>query len=213
MTLNKRMLSLAREYALRLRRALFFAISTLLLCCALMAWAIKESNNAQQNFNGATQQLSQAQARINKSTEEERELKNDLAQYHHLVNLGMVGPERRLDWIDSIAMIKSQRKLFDINYTLEAQKPADYPGLIASKADYTILVSRLKLNMQLLHENDLMHFLEDFTTATKTITLLRQCKLFRHVSEGTAFGKVRLRAECVLDLLTAQEQRRLDGIR
>jgi hypothetical protein len=110
-------------------------------------------------------------------------------------------------------MIKSQRRLFDISYTLEAQKPADYPELIASKTDYAIRVSRLKLNMQLLHENDLVHFFDDFSEAARTITSLRECKLLRNITEGAAPGIGRLRAECVLDLLTVREGRRLDDIR
>jgi hypothetical protein len=212
MTQVKRPLRLATEYAQRLFRPLFVAITTLLLSVTLMAWTIRESDTAQQHLNAATNQLAQAQSRISKSNEEERELRNDLLQYQRLVNLGMVGPERRLDWIDSIAMIKSQRRLFDISYTLEAQKPADYPGLITSKAEYAILVSRLKLNMQLLHENDLVHFFDDFSAAARTMTSLQECKLMRHVNEGVATGKARLRAECVLDLLTAREARRPDDI-
>lgn len=213
MTLVKRPLSLAREYAQRLLRPLVVALTTLLLSSILMAWAIRESTTAQQHLHAATNQLAQAQSRISKSNEEERALRDDLLQYQRLVNLGMVGPERRLDWIDSIAMIKSQRRLFDISYTLEAQKPADYPGLIASKAENAILVSRLKLNMQLLHENDLLYFFDDFSASARTMTSLRGCKLARNVNEGAVPDKARLRAECVLDLLTARQARRPDDIR
>ena len=73
-------------------------------------------------------QRTEVQTRLARANEEEREIKANLQQYQALAARGIVGEEKRLDWIDTITAIKNERQLFNISYNIEPQKPLDYPG-------------------------------------------------------------------------------------
>ena len=147
-----------------------------------------------------------AQERVLRVAEEEREIRDDLVYYDQMRQRGVVGEQSRLDWIESIARIKNDRKLFEIRYNFEAQKPLDYPGLVsAGAADF--VVSRLKLDMLLLHEGDLLNFLADLQAGIKAHVSVRNCivtRMERGAAPGATTLQPRLRAECQVDLISVR---------
>jgi hypothetical protein len=147
-----------------------------------------------------------AQERVSRVAEEERGIREDLVYYEQMRQRGVVGEQSRLDWIESITRIKNERKLFEIKYNFDAQRPLDYPGLVAIKgADF--MVSRLKLEMLLLHEGDLLNFLADLQAGIKAHVSVRNCSVTR-IERGPAPGATtlqpRLRAECQVDLISVR---------
>jgi hypothetical protein len=147
-----------------------------------------------------------AQERVSRVSEEEREIRDDLVYYEQMRQRGIVGEQSRLDWIESIAKIKNDRKLFEIRYNFDAQRPLDYPGLVAAgTADF--VVSRLKLDMLLLHEGDLLNFLADLQAGIKAHVSVRNCTVTR-IERGAAPSATalqpRLRAECQVDLVSVR---------
>ena len=148
-----------------------------------------------------------AQTRMSKAAEDEREIRENLLVYLQMQEQGVTNPENRLDLIDSIARIKTRRKLFEIRYNIEAQKPIDYPGVAAAGAT-DFVVSRMKLDMMLLHEEDLLNFISDLRATGKALVSVRHCNLTRldrgGISPGTPLSP-RLRAECQIDLITLKE--------
>lgn len=147
-----------------------------------------------------------AQERVLRVSEEEREIRENLVDYEHMRERGMIGEQSRIEWIESISRIKQNRKLFEIKYSIEAQRALDYPGVVATgTADF--VVSRMKLEMLLLHENDLLDFLADFEAAKKAYVSARQCRVTRieraPVQSATGL-QPRLRAECQIDLVSVR---------
>lgn len=156
---------------------------------------------------GATRQSRvAAQERVSRVSEEEREIRDDLVYYEQMRQRGVVGEQSRLDWIESIARIKNDRKLFEISYNFDAQKPLDYPGLVAT-AGAEFMVSRLKLDMLLLHEGDLLNFLADLQASIKAHVSVRNCNVTR-IQRGAAPSATslqpRIRAECQVDLVSVR---------
>jgi hypothetical protein len=152
-------------------------------------------------------QRAAAQERVSKVSEEEREIRESLIFYQRMQRQGMIGQENRLDWIDSIARIKSQRKLFEIKYSIEPQKPLDYPGIVPTKTS-EFVVSRVKLEMLLLHEEDLLNFLSDLRATGRFHVSVRHCSVSRIERGAVAAGQAllpRLRSECQIDLITVDE--------
>jgi hypothetical protein len=145
-----------------------------------------------------------AQERMSKASEEESEIRQNLVSYKKMQDQGMIGSENRLDWIDSITKIKTERKLFEIKYSIEAQKALDYPG-IASAGAMDFVVSRIMLDMTLLHEEDLLNFLSDLQGAGKSLVSVRRCSIARLDRGSLAASQTllpRLRSECQIDLIT-----------
>ncbi len=150
-----------------------------------------------------------AQDRVAKATEEEREIRENLTQFQRLVSWGIVGEEKRLDWVESIARIREQRKLFKVNYDIEAQKVLDYPGVMPA-GGVEFMSSRLKVDMPLLHEDDLLNFLADLQAAGKAYVSVRGCGMERTEREPAPGGKgmsPRLKANCQIDMITIREKK------
>ena len=147
-----------------------------------------------------------AQERMAKVAEEEREIRENMVHFERMQRLGIVGDQNRLDWIESIAKIKNARKLFEIRYNIDAQSSVDYPGVVATNAA-DFVVSRMRLNMLLLHEGDLLNFLSDLQAAGKAHVSVRRCSVSRidrmALLSATAL-QPRLRAECVVDLVSVR---------
>ena len=158
-----------------------------------------------QQRQGPLAERKAAQDRVAKVEEEERDIRGNLVHYRKLVEHGIVGPEHRLDWIDAIAAIKNARRLFEIRYAIEPQRPLDYPG-IATKGSAAFMVSRMKLDMLLLHEEDLLGFLADLNAAAKAYVSVRNCSVTR-AQEGAPTRTIgpKLRAACTVDLITLRE--------
>ena len=149
---------------LRVPLALALLLSALgVACLATSGYYLDEAKSAREASRLARVG---AQERMAKVSEEEREIRENLVHYEQMRRNGMVGEQNRIDWIESIARIKNDRKLFEIRYNIEAQRSLDYPGVVATgAADF--VVSRMRLSMLLLHEGDLLNFLADLQAAGK----------------------------------------------
>jgi hypothetical protein len=148
-----------------------------------------------------------AQEQLARATDEEREIRDRLVDYRKLVERGVIGEEQRLDWVDRIGEIKAARKLFDVKYSIDAQRPVDYPGLGAS-GDVEFLASAMRLDMLLLHEEDLFRFLDDLRRALSAHVVVRSCTLQRSDRAAPERGLApRLQASCDIDLVTIRDRK------
>ena len=144
--------------------------------------------------------------RLAKVLEEEQEIRNNLVQCKQFTDKGMTGDEKRLEWIENLAAIRQRRRLYEVRYNLERQRPVDYPGIPQNQkgTEAIFLASRLKLEIPLLHEGDLLSFLADLGATSQSFPALRSCSIAR--IEGAAGGggplRPRLRADCVVDMIT-----------
>jgi hypothetical protein len=180
--------------------ALCLALGAAAGACYFAANAYHEQTKAQRA--AISGQRTEIQGRLERANEEEREIRANLQQYRALEARGITGEEQRLDWVDALTAIKNERQLFNINYSIEPQKQLDYPGFGAGSGVF-FMVSRVKLNLQLLHEEDLLNFLDDLTKRSKLYLSVRSCNVQRtnRPAGGAALGP-RLQAECVVDLIT-----------
>lgn len=199
-------MNIARDDLKRLRVPIAAAMVLLALGAACLITSGYFLDAAKAVQGGTRLSRVAAQERVSKVSEEEREIRDDLVYYEQMRQRGVVGEQSRLDWIESIARIKNDRKLFEIRYNFDAQKPLDYPGLVAT-AGAEFVVSRLKLDMLLLHEGDLLNFLADLQASIKAHASVRNCNVTR-IQRGAAPSATslqpRIRAECQVDLVSVR---------
>jgi len=200
---------LRRDDLRRLRSPIAMAAGAVVigLVCLFLADAYRDSAAKTRAGTRATRVA--AQERVLRVSEEEREIRENLIDYERMREQGMLGDQNRLDWIEAISRIKNSRKLFEIKYNIEAQRQLDYPGVVtASGAEF--VVSRMRLDMLLLHENDLLDFLSDLQGARRAYVSVRQCMIMR-LDRGAAPGgtsiQPRLRADCQVDLVSVRGMR------
>ena len=179
------------------------------LVCALLltagvalVWAAKQDlARAQSRLAAARTEHLQAMERFVRIADEEREVKEKLAVYRQLQALGILGTEKRIDWAEAISRIRKERELLDLRYRVEPQKLlASVPGKPAAVDFYA---STLKVQLALLHEGDLLRFLNDLRDSGNAYYRVKHCKVDR-AGQLSASGGIapRLRADCEIDLIT-----------
>ncbi len=163
-------------------------------------------SEAQTELNTTQAEREQAQASLARATDQEREIREELVDYRKLLDRDMIGQEHRLDWVDRIAEIKAARGLLDVNYSIEPQRPVDYLGM-GSKGEVEFLASPMKLDMALLHEEDLFRFIGDLRSTLSAYVVVRACTLNRAEGGPTDRGIAsRLHASCNIDLVTIHDR-------
>jgi hypothetical protein len=165
-------------------------------------WAADGSlRTARGTLAEAQQERAQNAERLARIAEEEREVKEKLDVYQQLKNLNVLGEERRLEWADAIARIRSQRELLDLRYRVERQKLLiSAPG---KPANVDFFASTMRVELALLHEEDLTRFLADLRASGNAYYSVKRCSVERTAQQATGTTIApRLRAECLIDLIT-----------
>jgi hypothetical protein len=190
-----------REEMRRLALPLLGALGLLALGAALI-WGGRASFGAAQREFAATQaERRQNAERLARIAEEEREVSEKLDVYKQLKSLNILGEERRLEWADAITRIRTQRELLDLSYRVDRQRLlVSAPGKPANVEFYA---STMRVQLALLHEEDLLRFLADLRASGNAYYAVRSCSLARTGQAATgATITPRLRAQCEIDLVT-----------
>ena len=183
----------------RIRWNLLLFLVTTLLGAGMLFYSRSVLIDAQKAHKDATSKRAEVQGKLANARNEEQELLAKYSRYEGIVSRGYIGTERRLDWVEQIRKIKTTRKLLDVIYELEPQLVLD--GSNASGFDF--MVSNMRLQMQLLHEEDLLFFLADLRDGMRAYTSVKSCNVVRQTRPGSA---VQLGADCSIDWITLRER-------
>lgn len=167
----------------------------------LIAYVQSNLTRVSQELAVAQRQRSDANQRLARIAEEEREVKEKLAVYQRLKALHIIGPELRLEWADTMTRIRTSRELLDLSYQVQRQQLlASVPG---KPANVDFYASTMKVDLALLHEGDLLGFLRDLRQSGNAYYSIRRCDIARTGQAATGTSIVpRLRASCDIDLIT-----------
>jgi hypothetical protein len=192
---------LTPEELKRLAAPALAALALLAAGVALIGWADSSLGNAGRALAAAQEERKQNAERLARIAEEEREVKANLALYQQLKQLNVLGPERRLEWADAIARIRAQRELLDLRYRVERQQLLSaVPGKPANVEFYA---SSMRVDLALLHEEDLLRFLADLRASGNAYYSVRHCAMQRTGQAATGLTITpRLSANCQIELIT-----------
>lgn len=168
---------------------------------ALVAWTRDDQRAAVRELAAVRTERSQARERLLRIAEEEKEVKEKLEVYLRLKALGIIGDEQRLEWADAMTRIRTRRELPDLRYRVERQRLLSSVASKPTSVDF--FASLMKVDVALLHEGDLLHFLDDLRESGNAYYSVKRCSLTRtgSVSTGASLAP-RLRADCEIDLIT-----------
>jgi len=180
-----------------------------LVTAAIAGQLLKQARADQ--IAGAAERVA-AQNKHTRANDEAREIRERLVDYRKLVETGLVGEERRLDWVDRIAEIKARHKLAELKYSIDPQRKIELPGT-APSAEVEVLGSKLALDLALVHEEDLVRFLDDLRRSVNAYVVVRACTIDRTAAPGVPDRGVspRLRARCEIDLVTIRDKQLARG--
>lgn len=190
-----------------LRGSLLLVFLALVLGSSAITLSLDYEKNAladHQRIKSEQQELARKLARVQS---EKKELREIIARYQALVARGIIGQENRGEWVEKIREIRQARKLLDIQYELSPQHIIDNSIVHAQGPGFDVMTSPMKLQMQLLHEDDLLDLLADLQEETQAFVRPSQCS-FRRLTIAAEEQATRalLTAECQLDWITIKEK-------
>jgi hypothetical protein len=149
----------------------------------------------------------EARNRLMRARDEQAEITAKIGRFGDLAAIGVVGEERRLEWVERIREIRSARRLYDLQYEIAPQRPLDAAAAPGSSGSFEFLSSTMRLQMDLLHEVDLIHFLDDLEHSVSAFVRPQSCTVERTGLSGSTGAGALLRAECTLDWITIRERK------
>lgn len=184
-----------------IRNAVILLVVTIALSIAGIAGSIYAKESMQKSKNNDLNQLEDTRAKLGQVREEEQQIRLYHAKYLKFLDEGMFGKEDRLQWIENILQIKENRKLFGLDYQIEAQQAAQVDAAL-DQGNLALYGSTMKLGFSLLHEEDLFNALNDLRGKSKGLGLLRECTLARTDTRADSDAGIvvrpHLKAECTL---------------
>lgn len=197
-----------------LRRLLLPGIvaGAFLVAGAALVWLSGESlRSAQAALATAQAERRSNNERLARISEEEREVNEKIDLYKRLKGLNILGEERRLEWADAINRIRASRELLDLRYVVERQRLL--VSAAGKPASVDFYASSMKVDMALLHEEDLLRFLSDLRQSGNAFYSVKRCMLVRTgQAGGAATIAPRLRADCDIDLITIRDRGAKDAV-
>ena len=142
----------------------------------------------------------EVEGRLQRVRNEENEIKRDSLVFRQLQERGVIGEEQRLDWVELLEEIRDKRRLLDLRYDIAPQRPLDADA----SGDFVFSVSSMKVQMKLLHEEDLTRLLGDLRQQAKALIRVKGCNVERLPSAlaERAGDWANLQADCDIDWLT-----------
>jgi len=115
---------------------------------------------------------------------------------------GVIGEEQRLEWVELLRDIRDKRRLLDLQYEIAAQRPLDAgPG-----NGFAFYASTMTMQLKLLHEEDLLRFLDDLRQQARALIQIKSCTVERLPRNNPRSGiPAQLQAECRIDWITLRE--------
>lgn len=192
----------------RLKWAIAFLVTFTLVGGGSVWTTLQMKKSGDKAFQDATLARKDIQNKLSQARVEEQELRDKTARFQALKAQGYIGPEKRLDWIETIARIKASRRISKLDYDFAPQRPVDaalLPGG-ASAGGFEIMSSQMQLRLQLLHEGELLVLLDEIRSAVPAMVQVRSCAIERLPPSTTDRGhNAQLKADCTLEWITLRE--------
>lgn len=156
----------------------------------------------------AQSELGQAQGKYTAATNEKNQIREFQPMYLELVQGGFVGEEKRLDAIEFIHAIQESRKLLPITYEFAPQQIVQLdPSL--STGELEVRGSKLTARIGLLHEGDMLTFLNDLRG--KAMFVPQACSIKSSDAARVSSLPPRLEGECTLYWITMGRRAPAEG--
>jgi hypothetical protein len=162
-------------------------------------------------WEGADRALKRSESALRASRDKYRTVDEQeamIATYYprfvELEGLGIVGGEKRLDWIESLRQADANLKLPSLTYSIGSQEPykAEYP--LAGGA-YQPFVTKMDLKLGLLHGQDLFNLLASLDENAQGLYSVDTCNLQRRLEGPGSPRQAHVTSECKLRWFTIRK--------
>jgi len=180
--------------------AIALVVSIGMLSASYQFW-----ESTDKSLKGVERQLRAAREKFRTIDEEEAMIATYYPQFQELERQGIIGPERRLDWIENLSQADENLKLPKLAYYIDTQEPftAEFP--LAGGA-YELYASKMDLQLGLLHGQDLFNLLSWLDDGAQGLYSVAACDLKRHRDDPGNHKQAHLTSNCELRWYTIKKQ-------
>ena len=188
-----------------LRGPLIVLAASFALGAAAVAATARSVDKATAEMKAQQTGLQAARLQYQRSGDEKDTIVRYLDGYEKLRREGVVGEERRINWIDGLRTANIRSELFGVDYQIGVQQP--YSGGTHA-GGVEVRQSDMKIRLPLLHEGDLLRFLDTLERQHMGLFLVDKCALERTNQASSAVLRYQpnLVAECDLTWITLVEE-------
>lgn len=183
-------------------RLLRSAIGTFLVCLILSGALLAASflfrdkmkgelNQHQSNFRNVSQQYLSIDG-------DEQIIKEYYPRFIEFYNRGIIGSEKRLNWIETLQSARYGINLPNMRYQIDSRKIYE-PDYELNTGAYDLYVTSMKLNLGLLHEIDLAKLIDELNKDASGLFNIKSCH-FNRANNSIEMDpdKSNINAECEL---------------
>ncbi|HPP48229.1 MAG TPA: hypothetical protein PLF25_12110 [Accumulibacter sp.] len=186
----------------KIRYSALMAATMILIGSLTVHYAIDTRRQAQRTQANNDKLLAEADARLKQVSNEESEVKQKIMIFNQLQERGVVGEEQRLEWIELLKDIRVRRRLLDLEYEIAPQRLFE-----ANTAnEYSFFASTMRLQVKLLHEEDLERLLSDLRSQAKALIMVKNCTVSRLPAVSDEHAN--LLAVCEIDWITLRNTKK-----
>ena len=189
-----------------LRWSLALLAVALLLAATVLAAANHFGRQVEAAHKQALARQAETRIKLDRVHDDERKIRAKINTYQELVRQGRTTPEKRLEWVETLRQIKESRRLLDLNYEIAPQRHLDAKAdeKMPATGGHNFFVSPMKLDLPLLHEDDLLGLIKDLSARVHALISVKNCKIERSMTDPQ-HPTATLRAHCEIDWITLQE--------
>jgi hypothetical protein len=160
----------------------------------------KYADKAEQTKNQAYRELNNARNKLNADRDDLQNMATYTREFTAIVQQGIIGEERRLSMIEVLNGMKNRNLVLDFKYSISPQQTYKSPVAL-NPGNYELHYSPMKFQLELLHEGQLMRFIDSLVQDMPGWFILESCNLDRSSDTST-----HLKAECAGGLLTLKNR-------
>ncbi len=137
--------------------------------------------------------------------EAERIIETLFGRYRKLEARGFIGEEPRLQWLEALRRMGEENGILAMEYRLHEQRPYSLPPTVDS-GSYQVYASAMDLQVEALHEGDLLLFLDHLHGQEGGLVMVDGCTLRRQGGNDVLPGVANVRADCKLSWFSIRGQ-------
>lgn len=187
----------------RLRAPLIALALCLLLAVGAGWYATMRQQVAVADERSASSSFNAAHNRYEAARHDEALMRLTIKRFRVLEAQHMIGEESRLAWVERLRAARESAGLEQIDYELRPRSPLPMPG--QPQGRYALTASRMLINVEAIHAQHLINFLDRIALESSALVLVRNCDLKRQNDSAVADGKPPLQARCELDWVTVAD--------
>ena len=185
-----------------MRGAVAVFVLALVLGGAALVGAVRFHEETALDYGRQKKKLESIRSRYQTIDEQRRLIETWLAPFRELQAAGIVGQERRLEWIEALREVAARVKLPSLRYRIE-RRGVHETGLALDTTTWRSFSTVVRIEAGLLHEGDFERLVRELEIRGAGLHRIERCDIRR---TGPDFvmrpGAVNLTAECDLRWIT-----------